>query len=75
MLASVVAALPGDAEVVAVDVDRVRQPERVGRVGERLENRARRHAPAGDGVVETGDVSLARSSTASTPPGFTTLTA
>ena len=46
------------AEVIAVDMDRVREPERVGGVGERLQDRARGHCPAGDGIVETGDVSL-----------------
>ena len=46
-----------DAEVVAVDVDRVRQAELVHRAGDRVEHLPRRDA--GDVVVERGDVAVA----------------
>ena len=49
----------GDAEVVGVDVDGVRQPELVDGAADRLEDLARRHLEAGDGVVERLDVPVA----------------
>ena len=46
-----------DAEVVAVDVDGMREPELVHRAGDRVDHLPRRDA--GDVVVERGDVAVA----------------
>src|SRR5579884_2416240 len=48
----------GPPEVVAVDVHGMRQPERVRRVGERLENAPRRHRARPHGIVQAGHVAL-----------------
>ena len=49
----------GHAEVVAVDVRGVRQPQRLGRVDQRLEDGARRHARGADRRVEPGALARA----------------
>src|SRR5439155_19550043 len=51
--------VPGQAEVVAVDVDRMRQAEVHDGLGEVPDDLPRRAVERGNGVVEAGDVAAA----------------
>lgn len=65
----------GNAQIVAVDVGRVRQTKGFGSVDQRLEDRARRYAradPIGDSRSVVERTPRVQSST---PPGFTILRA
>ena len=74
MLASVVAALPGDAQVVAVDVHRVRQAERLA--ASVSVSRIARGVTLRPEIGSSSPVTLrCPDFQASMPPGFTIFTA